>query len=196
MKTIALSQRVEVLTGRNEVRDAVDQRLVEFIAAAGGLAFPVPNVLFSSNRLDRWLDHLRPDAIVLSGGNTIGESPERDATELALLNYAEIQNLPVLGLCRGMQMIGHRAGVPLKRVNGHVGLKHPVIGEISARVNSYHDFALAECPPGFTVLAQSEDGELEAIRHSVLPWEGWMWHPEREHGFPANDVERLRRLIA
>lgn len=195
MKKVALSQRVEAITGRNEVRDGVDQRLVKFIAAAGGLAFPVPNSLFFSNELNLWLDALCPDAIVLSGGNDIGDATERDATEQALLTYAELRKLPVLGLCRGMQMMGYRAGAQLKPVTGHVGRKHSVTGEISGSVNSYHNFALAECPEDFTVLAQSEDGGLEAIRHVVLPWEGWMWHPEREDGFPIDDVERLRRLI-
>jgi len=195
VKRIAVSQRVEIFPEREEVRDALDQRLVKFIEAAGGLAFPVPNVLSVSDGLIIWLNQIRPDAVVLGGGNDIGESGDRDLTELALLTYAESWKLPVLGICRGMQMIGHWSGALLKPVSGHVRCRHRLKGEISGVVNSYHKFALAECPNEFKVLAESEDGELEAIRHVYLPWEGWMWHPEREDDFVTRDVERLRSLV-
>jgi putative glutamine amidotransferase len=61
--------------------------------------------------------------------------------------------------------------------------------------NSYHTQGLLSCPDGFTVLASSEDGEIEAIRHQTLLWEGWMWHPERSQDFAARDIERLRALF-
>jgi GMP synthase-like glutamine amidotransferase len=51
------------------------------------------------------------------------------------------------------------------------------------------------CPAGYQVLARSEDGEIEAIRHDEFPWEGWMWHPEREERFDARDVNRLKKLF-
>jgi putative glutamine amidotransferase len=62
-------------------------------------------------------------------------------------------------------------------------------------VNSYHGFSLATGPLDFEVLARSEDGEIEAIRHKSLPWEGWMWHPEREENFAARDVQRIKALF-
>ncbi len=62
-------------------------------------------------------------------------------------------------------------------------------------VNSYHVYSLRACPDEYAVLACSVDGEIEAIRHRILPWEGWMWHPEREQPFASDDVERLRALI-
>ena len=34
--------------------------------------------------------------------------------------------------------------------------------------------------PDFNIIAKSSDGEIEGIKHSSLPWEGWMWHPERD----------------
>jgi len=69
-------------------------------------------------------------------------------------------------------------------------------GVMGREVNSFHDFSPDGCPPGFEVLATAEDGELEAIRHARLPWEGWMWHPEREERFSPHDVSRLRKLFA
>ena len=41
----------------------------------------------------------------------------------------------------------------------------------------------------------SEDGSLEAMMHKDLPWEGWMWHPEREEIFSKTDLDRFIRLL-
>ena len=59
----------------------------------------------------------------------------------------------------------------------------------------YHNHTLANCPSGFHVLAESNDGEIEAIRYFELPWEGWMWHPEGEKEFSKRDAERFRGLL-
>lgn len=204
MKLVAVSQRVDVLPERNETRDALDQRLITFMLVAGFIPVPMPNVLYKDladgrrdhKALDTWLAALKPAAVVLSGGNDIAERPERDASEYALLDYAENLRLPVLGICRGMQILGCRAGTELCPVAGHVRTRHVLTGEITCEVNSYHAYALKDCPDGFVILAKSKDGEIEAIRHQSLPWEGWMWHPEREAVFAAHDIQRLKTLFA
>lgn len=193
MKVIAVSQRVDVIPERGESRDALDQRLIDFLMAAGYLPLPVPNGLQAD--LEHWLSAVSPQAIVLSGGNDIGQCPARDQTESRLLDHAQALSLPVLGICRGMQMIAHWSGGVLKPVTGHVRTRHQLSGQIVAEVNSYHGLALAGCPHGFEVQARSEDGEIEAIRHVSLPWQGWMWHPEREHVFAAHDIDRLKQLF-
>lgn len=194
MKVVAVSQRVDVLPERNETRDALDQRLAAFVASCGYMLVPVPNALGGAIR--DWLTVVQPAAVVLSGGNDIGQCAERDDTELALLAHAQERQLPVLGICRGMQMMAHWAGASLHSVSGHVRARHQLTGTISVEVNSYHGHSLATCPEGFEVLARSEDGEIEAIRHLSLPWEGWMWHPEREAVFASRDIERLKGLLA
>ncbi|MBK5417402.1 gamma-glutamyl-gamma-aminobutyrate hydrolase family protein [Pseudomonas sp. TH31] len=193
MKVVAVSQRVDVLPERGESRDALDQRLIDFLLAGGYLPVPVPNGL--QDDLHDWLNAVSPQAIVLSGGNDIGQCSARDVTESRLLDHARAQGLPVLGICRGMQMIAHWSGGELKPVKGHVRTRHQLSGRIVAEVNSYHGLALDGCPPGFEVQARSEDGEIEAIGHLNLPWEGWMWHPEREDVFAAHDVDRLKQLF-
>lgn len=195
MKLVVLSQRVDVIPERGERRDALDQRLVAFILAAGGLAVAVPNTLVGAGQLETWLDRLQPDAVVLSGGNDIGAAPERDATETALLTYAAAHRLPLLGICRGMQMLGHVAGVALQAVDGHVAVRHILLGVPPRAVNSYHAFSLAQCPDEYEILARSGDGEIEAIKHRQLPWVGWMWHPERESEWAQCDLDDFMELI-
>ena len=193
MKIVAVSQRVDQSPELNETRDALDQSLAAFVAICGYVPVPVPNALGGAIR--DWLTVVRPAAVVLSGGNDIGQCAERDNTEDTLLTYAQERRIPVLGVCRGMQMMAHWAGTGLHPVQGHVRTRHRLVGDITGEVNSYHGFALAACPTGFEVLALSADDEIEAIRHQSLPWEGWMWHPEREAKFAERDIQRLKALF-
>lgn len=198
---VAVSQRVDLIAARNECRDAIDQRLIDWLLEFGALAYPVPNGLQLQGALRSWLEALSPHAVVLSGGNDLGESLERDATEATLLDYAAGSRLPLLGICRGMQMLAHHAGVPLVQVSDHAGTHHPlqgdsvVSGAIPADVNSFHNWGLAFCPPGYAVLATASDGSIEAIRHKTRAWEGWMWHPEREASFGMAELTRARQLL-
>lgn len=202
MKIVAVSQRVDIFRGHLERRDALDQRVTRFLFAAGFIAVPVPNIFQSVSHndvlephLDFFLGKIKPDALFLSGGNDIGQSCERDETELALLRYAEQNKLPLLGICRGMQMMAYRAGASLVPSFGHTRTRHEIKGEICGTVNSYHNFSVSGCPVSFRVIARSNDNCIEAIRHHNLPWEGWMWHPEREVNFAKRDIERLRSLF-
>lgn len=198
---IAVGQRVDLWTDRGERRDALDQRWCQWLWMAGCVAVPVPNGLpTQENGLQRWLQAVEPDGMLLSGGNDVGVIPERDCTEAHLLTCAAARRLPVLGICRGMQGMAAWAGGHLHSVTGHVRTRHRLQtakngGQWPDEVNSYHNFALADCPTGFVVAAWSENEVIEAIRHKNLPWEGWMWHPEREQVFNTNDISRFRALL-
>ena len=203
---VGVTQRIDCIEFNNEWRDALDQRLIDWIIKSGFLPLPIPNTLVNINLtgdsqpiLDNWINRAGIDAIVLSGGNDIGGIEQRDLTEQYLLSWAEKSKKPVLGICRGMQMMGVYSGSKLIEVTGHVRIRHQLQVEDglmqSQSVNSYHNLALENCPDLFQVMAKSGDSSIEAIKHKDLPWEGWMWHPEREEIYPKDDLERARMLL-
>lgn len=179
----------------HEPRDALAQSWWQFLAAAlpDAAWMPVPNL--GAGRAEAFCEQWALDGLILSGGDDIGVYPVRDETERALIAWAADRGVPVLGICRGMQVMGTCAGTVLRRMEGHAGTRHRVRGAIEAEVNSYHAFALEDCPAGFEVLARSEDGALEAMRHRERRWEAWMWHPEREPAASDRDIQRMRDLF-
>lgn len=195
---VAVTQRVELIRDRGEVRDCLDQNIAIWLARAACAAVPIPNAIDgrggSEVSVSSWLEAIKPDAVLLSGGNDIGQFSSRDTAENDVLSWAEQHYVPVLGICRGMQYMASYAGAELITLEGHVRTYHNLGEGWPGQVNSFHNFGLRECPPGYKVLARADDGTVEAIRHESLPWEGWMWHPERGV-FRSSDIERFREII-
>ena len=190
---VAITQRIDHQLERNERRDALDQRMSQWILALGLIPVPIPNALGES--LPCWLANIQPHAIILSGGNDWGQCPDRDQQELQLLEWAKDRDISVLGLCRGMQVMGIHAGVSLIQVERHVGTTHKVSGLYTGTVNSFHQFALAECPSDYVVTACADDGTIEAISHCHLKWMGLMWHPERDSPFQSCWLDLAKDLL-
>lgn len=192
---ILISQRVDYFEQRSETRDSLDQALSRWVIAAEAIPLQLPNIL-SPELLTDLLVQLKPAGIILSGGNNVGEYCKRDQTESLLLEWTKLHNVPVLGICRGMQSIGVWSGAALCLVKGHAAVKHEITGILNATVNSYHDYILDEVPSGFSPLAYAQDGHVEAITsNSEWPCEGWMWHPERDDPFESIWLSRFRKLM-
>ena len=195
MRICGITQRREDYPDRNEVRDALDRRLCDWVAEAGFYPLPIPNIWANRRELMvGWLEKVDISVIVLSGGGNVGDDQEREYTEKKILDYAGHKSLPLLGICRGMQFMGTQSGGVLGSVSGHVQTRHRLTGEITDEVNSFHENALKSCPVGYRETSKSVDGVLEAMRHENLPWEGWMWHPEREKHFSSRHLERFKKL--
>lgn len=190
MKRIGISQRQDAVIGRDEVRDGLDVRLSKLLWKLGFLPIPLVSGL---EQPANYIRALGLDGIILSGGNDLGQVPARDVLEIALLDYAASKNLPVLGICRGMQMMNHFQGGTLRPVLDHVGVCHHVSGSLvgpsDREVNSYHNFGILSDDLGteLDAVAWSSDGVIEALKHRTWPWLGIMWHPERNEPYAKPD---------
>lgn len=207
-RTLLVTQRLVACEGRDEVRECLDRRWGSFLAALGVL--PVPLAMGAG--LDGYLDALRPAGVLLTGGNDLGSvggdalSRERDAFEIAVLAAARARGLPVIGVCRGMQLLCEQAGFAIERCTGHVATEHELTPSAPARyaalreprrVNSYHGFAARERPGAeLRVVLRSADGVAEAVEHPERPLVGIMWHPERHAAPLARDLELFRQVLS
>jgi N5-(cytidine 5'-diphosphoramidyl)-L-glutamine hydrolase len=181
MKRVGLTMRHDP-TPHGEWRDALD---AEWSFLIGTLGF-MPLLL--SNKGIAGADVIKAyglDAVLLTGGNDVVESGKtysryRNDLELGLLEAAEKKKIPVVGICRGMQIMNLYGGGTVKQIDGHVGSDHPVTWNgKSCTVNSYHNYGIDRLSGDMVATAQALDASIEAFRHQTLPWQAVMWHPER-----------------
>lgn len=186
------------------------------ILKAGGTPFIIP-CYDDIHALINTLNHL--DGLLLTGGADInplylgeepikelhGINPRRDRQELLLTKLAADRQIPILGICRGiqtmnaafggtlyqdihMQMEGTRIKHDQDLERSHAShtvtiepnsLLHQLFGTDTIAVNSFHHQAVKEAATGFRVCARSVDGVIEAMESteykSML---GVQWHPE------------------
>ena len=82
----------------------------------------------------------------------------RDNFELKLLQFAHERSIPILGVCRGMQILNKFYGGTLEKIEGHVNRSHKISSDIgNSEVNSYHNFAVcsSDLSKKFKVWAKS-----------------------------------------
>jgi gamma-glutamyl-gamma-aminobutyrate hydrolase PuuD len=194
----------------------------DVVIAAGGVPVLLPPVPESEAAVDRL------DAVVLAGGPDIdpdrygaaphprtGEPrPERDSTELAVLHRALERGIPVLGVCRGAQLlnvglggtlvqhvpdaVGHSGHNPSPGVFGTVevtlepgSLVAAALGP-AVSVRCHHHQALDELADGLAVTGRAADGLVEAVELAGAPFVvGVQWHPEED----ATDVRLMAALV-
>jgi len=156
-----------------------------------------------------YVENFRVEGLILSGGNDIGSEPIRDTVEYELLRYAIERDVPVFGICRGMQFINYYfSGTKPSDIEGlgldasaHIARDHELTvadkswAEIFRRdkivTNSYHrqGFLRDMISNDLAIAAFSNDGIVEAVVHKKHRIIGIQWHPERKSPDEAvNDV--------
>lgn len=201
MMRAALSMRVSKIQEYVETRDCLSSDWPAILGEMGIAPHPVPNIGETAISI---LDSIAPDLLILTGGDDIGETPQRDMTEFALLDHALEKGLPVLGVCRGLQVINAHFGGTLADVEGHASAVHDV--EITtpwqpfygnrAKVNSFHNNAITTdgLATGLVSAATDADGYVEGAILPGKPLAAVMWHPERKGGL-VGDQTLLAALI-
>lgn len=202
----------------------------QLVQRAGGLAAMLP--VDDPSAADAVL--ARVDALIVAGGPDVDPArygaepdprtdppgPERDAWEAALVTAALRRSTPLLGICRGLQVMnaalggtivqhlpdavghdGHTGGVRLD-VDPVVFARHPVhtvagsrlaaVLPGTVRVPTYHHQAVDRPGVGLRVCARAEDGTVEALEHEGGGFAlGVQWHPEM-----GDDLRLVRALVA
>ncbi|QJB55731.1 gamma-glutamyl-gamma-aminobutyrate hydrolase family protein [Pseudodesulfovibrio sp. zrk46] len=162
---------------------------------------PVPNM---GEAVVDWASDLGLSGVLLTGGDDWGTFPVRDQTERALCEWAKAEQLPLLGVCRGMQVLNYVMGGKLPSVrNGesevdHVAAVHQLeTPDGVLTVNSFHNGLLQEqdVAPLFLIWARSADGMVEAVRKHGGMMTGIMWHPERESTPMEHDMKLFKSIF-
>ena len=197
MRLVAVTQRVVTSPETGERRDALDQNWNRFLQKAGLAPLLIPNTLKNPKS---FLEAYRASGILLTGGNDLvslgGDAPERDELEKKLISHARENNMPILGICRGMQLIQQVFGVELHSVTGHVAQKQIVCANGKERLaNSYHNFGSTKTVPSLRVWAHTPDEVVKAVQHNSENIHGLMWHPERLHPFHTEDIDFIQKLF-
>jgi putative glutamine amidotransferase len=187
------------------------------VQAAGGMALLLPPDDAAAEQPAEMLDHL--DGLMLAGGSDVdpasygarahpetrGSWPERDRFELGLVHAALERDMPVLGVCRGMQMLNVSCGGTLVQhlpdVVGNEDHRHTpgkfsdhdvrlepgslaarAVGSERTAVKSHHHQGVDELGEGLSVVGWADvDDTVEAIELPGKPYAlGVLWHPEED----------------
>jgi putative glutamine amidotransferase len=224
-----------VRTWEGAERTGVNSAYVRAVGVAGGVPVIV-SPLIGPAYAARALDGI--DGLVLTGGEDMDPawyhadrsplsdppSRERDIFELSLFAAARQRELPILGICRGIQVINvalggtlyqdlaserpgpvehNRAGARTDRSHAirlaPASLAADALGTTSMRVNSIHHQAIRDLAPGLIATGWSEDDLIEAVEGAEgQPWMlGVQWHPEEMHAETgAPDRGLFKALVA
>lgn len=207
---------------RNEAGDfLLPGGYVDAVILAGGIPVLLPPTQLDPAHI---LDGI--DGLIFAGGGDINPDwyggsthptiyltdAERDRFELALAKAALNDAIPMLGICRGMQILNVATGGDLvvhipETYGNHVThrldnprrpIEHPVqlqpdsylaamMGTRTVQVVSWHHQAVKTIAPEWKQVAFAEDGLVEALEHQQYPWiVAVQWHPELSINDPAH----------
>lgn len=204
MKNIGFTQLDQFSSEKLEHNDVYDTMWIKLLEKIKCIPYPIPNDL---SKINTWMQRANLDGIILTGGNdlsnlknAINPSTKRDQLEFCIIKYCIKNKLPLLGVCRGMQIINFFFNGSLTKIKKHVKTHHNIVYELDEKirtksVNSYHNWGIRDknLSNELEKVAVANDGTIEAIKHKKYPIIGIMWHPERiQDEFDKDDLKTIK----
>lgn len=214
---IGVTGNTRVFSGAD--RSGVNAAYVRAVIRSGAIPLILPPLLGGAHH-GPILEVL--DGLVLTGGEDVdpahyGHAPHpalgdvdqlRDAFEIGLFREARTRRMPVLAICRGIQLVNVALGGTLWQdiaAEKPTGLEHraatsrdvrshlveiapgsrlaTALGTTRCEVNSFHHQSIRDIAPGLVITATAPDGEIEGVESP--PGDSWLlavqWHPEEFH---------------
>jgi gamma-glutamyl-gamma-aminobutyrate hydrolase PuuD len=187
MKTLVLSSKISI-DKHKKINFNIDQDLANFLCKLNVKILPIN---LKKNKID--LSSIKSaDGLILAGGGDISKIKNnrlnqiRDDYEIKLFNYFYKNNKPILGICRGFQLIADLYKIKLFKVDNHVRKIHRLyikknnyILHNVLTVNSFHKYSIKNLPNEFINVASTNDGSIEIATHNSKKILCLMFHPER-----------------
>ena len=207
MKKIAITQRLILNESYYERRETLD---TQWGLLLNELDF-LPIILPIESNYKSYFEAIKIDGIILTGGNDLNSinpntlSYQRDIFEKEIIEYGIDNNIPILGICRGMQIIADFFNASFNKVNNQVNIKHSLVVNQKSRyskelnrlkeVNSFHNYAVEKIGDEFIISARDNSGVIKAIEHKEYKIFGQMWHSEREEPFNSSELELIKSFF-
>ena len=199
---IGISMRETDASSYSEKRDSIARDWFMYLSKIMPNANWVllPNI---SDDINNYLKYWKLNSFILTGGEDLNISTERDNTEKLVFEYSQLHSFPILGICRGLQVIYKWSGGIVETTNDlifkkqHESSRHEVIlnNEI-IEVNSYHSNSLNQFskPDKLQIIGKcKKDLTIEAIQGDNIL--GFMWHPEREKIVNTYEKIMIKKLF-
>lgn len=203
MKKIAITQRLVENNTYYELRSALDIRWAEVFKKLGYLPIILP--------YDYEFKNFKFDGIILSGGNDLSSikpnyiNKKRDKFEKKLIKFAIKNEIPLLGVCKGMQIISEFFGSSFKEVKNQISIKEKLIASKKSKLynelklikkhNSYANFFIENLGKNLIISATNKQGIIKAIEHKKHRIFAQMWHSEREKPFKKEELNLIKRFF-
>lgn len=191
LKFIGISQRLLQNESYCELREALSLEWGEFFAKNLEGFLPLP--LSYAINIECYQEVLA--GVILSGGNDLNAlnpnplSQKRDLYETKIIELCQRTHKPLLGVCRGAQMLSEYFGSQLKLGAGHVGEHFIKTAQNEIyKVNSFHNYCIVKLGEELVAQSYAEDKSVESFFHKTLPFFGIMWHIEREGGMENQEI--------
>lgn len=204
----------------------------EAIVDCGGVSVLLVKTL-NEDRVKAQVEAL--DGIILAGGNDVDPmyfnegphqklgsiEPGRDEYEMMLIKYALEMDKPILGICRGAQILNisqggsmyqdiysqmddvyqHGQQAPIQHMSHFIDIEkdsklYEIMGNDNIKINSFHHQANSTPGEGLRVVAKSKDGVVEAIESTNHEFViGVQWHPEGTYEVDTHSQKLFQRFV-